>query len=397
MGKSRSSERQQVTIQRQNRVRSILKALGLWESLKETTLAHRLLNCHYPRISVGLADGCPKTDETDKIIRSLNKTIDEVTVDCPPFGKKYPAVDVLSFVMPVIDTIQSAITADRSLVGLVKEAKSRTSGLISPGPAFKALLAVCRKLDDKIDRYCRIDSRIYYLKLSQGWTEDQRFRARFLLHMDQPRVRRVTTETGPRNAYWCGSPYGPRGIQWVCWPRPLVGLPGEGPDLPVYVQSHALDNLYRREARALFIRDGEWIVHDYLFNSLNKPVVIPMPSKPGKFLVEYRLSIHKIGYLVARPVDDLVLIETFLFLTMDDTPEGDLLWKKLRLRKKDKMLLELDRIETFLHTDVQFDPGLVEILKDCGCGHLFHILKEPPLHRHYPGYAEKIRKYLRLD
>ena len=217
---------------------------------------------------------------------------------------------------------------------------------------FSALFALIRELDDEISRYCRIDTGIYHLELVRKRAEDSRYRVQFRLHLEKPRVRRVTTETGDRPAYWCGMPDGPRGIKWVEWPRSLVGLP-DGPMLPVYVQGHALDNLYRKEARALFIWDGEWMVHDYLHISLEKPKIAPMPRRPGKFLVEYRLSIHKLGFPWSRgPWATLVLIESFLFLTMNETPEGDLLWKKLRLRKEDKILLELDRIETFLLTDM---------------------------------------------
>jgi hypothetical protein len=163
------------------------------------------------------------------------------------------------------------------------------------------------------------------------------------------------------------------------------------------VQSHALDNLYRKEARALFIENGEWLVHDYLWQSLKDPKLTPMPRDPGKFLVEYRLNCHKLGYLVARPLDGMVLVESFLFLTMDGTPEGDALWNKRRLGRSDKEYLGLDQIHTFLMTDVQFDSELVAILEQCGCGHLFRIMKEPPRDRFVPGYANDLRSYLRLD
>lgn len=122
-----------------------------------------------------------------------------------------------------------------------------------------------------------------------------------------------------------------------------------------------------------------------------------MPRQPGKFLVEYRLLQWLIGYLVVEIVDDAVLVETFLFLTMDGTPQGDALRHKLHLRRPDKQFLALDRLETFLSTDLRYDRELVELLDECGCGHLFEIGGGFPLQRRVTGHAEAIRRHLGLE
>src|SRR5207253_1733261 len=109
------------------------------------------------------------------------------------------------------------------------------------------------------------------------------------------------------------------------------------------------------------------------WQSLRKPIVHPLSGQSEKVLVEYWLNAHKLGYLVAQRLDGAVLIDTFLFLTMDGTPEGDLLHRKLKLRRPDKEQLGLDRIQTFLLSDIQGDKELVEMLADCGCGHLFQM------------------------
>lgn len=122
-----------------------------------------------------------------------------------------------------------------------------------------------------------------------------------------------------------------------------------------------------------------------------------MHRSTDKYLVDYNLGPHKIGYLVASRLDDAVLIESFLFLTMDGTPEGTALWKKLRLSRMDKEHLGLDRIHTFLMTDIQHDPSLFAILNECGCGHLFRIVKELPRDQYLPGYANELRRYLGIQ
>ena len=114
--------------------------------------------------------------------------------------------------------------------------------------------------------------------------------------------------------------------------------------------------------------------------------------------MEYRLGGHKLGYLLGEVVDGVILIETALFLTMNGTPEGDLLWARLGLRREDKEYLRLDDPATFVASDVRFDPELVKILTECGCGHLFNLLKNPvPEERSLKGCAADIRKHLRLD
>lgn len=139
------------------------------------------------------------------------------------------------------------------------------------------------------------------------------------------------------------------------------------------------------------------MVRECLWRSLKIPKLIAMPRDKGKYLVEYNLLGHKIGYLVAELVDGKVLIETFLFLTMDQTPEGDAIFQRLQLTKDDKKYLALDKIHTFLLTDIQFDPELVQILEDCGCGHLFRITKDLSSESYVSGYAKEFRKYLNLN
>ena len=75
MGKAKDADRrnQQAVAQRQDRVRSILKSLGLWEGFRGTTAADQLLRAYNPRVSVRLADGCPRTAETDAILRRLRE------------------------------------------------------------------------------------------------------------------------------------------------------------------------------------------------------------------------------------------------------------------------------------------------------------------------------------
>jgi hypothetical protein len=385
--------------ERQSRVRGFLKDLGIWERLKNTNVADTLLRCHFPRIAVSLHEAVPATDETSAILKALRKVIDAATIPYPPFGDKFPIVDLISFVLPMMKVFQVTSTSDPDLAPHIERVKKQLDPRASSSAMSLAVHNVFRHLDDELAKFCRIDTKLYCLKLHAGWSDQKKWTTRFEVRAEPIRQRTVTTESGPRPAYWCGQPFGDRGIDWVQWPRSFLGGDDREPPLPVFVQGHALDNLYRHpeRGRLRFIEDGDWMIHDYLWQSLREPVITPIARQPGKYLVVYRLNMHKLGYLVVRRVDDVVLVETFLFLTMDGTPEGDALWRKLCLARRDKELLELDKIRTFLMTDVQFDKELVEILEECGCGHLFKVVREQPRERYVPGYAEEMRKYLRLD
>jgi hypothetical protein len=275
--------------------------------------------------------------------------------------------------------------------------RKQTADLARSETTLSAYRSLLWNVDNVLIRFGQIDTQLYYAKCEFGRTPSGKSSVSCVIHREEAQTRWVAPkgEKG-RMAFRCGQPFGKDGIDWIEWPRSLLASEDSRDPLPVYAQSHVLDNLYRKEARALFIEDGEWMAHDDLWQSLRTPKITLMTDR-DMFLVEYRLGGHKLGYLVAQTLDDIVLIRSFLFLTMDGTPESDMLWKKRRLCRADKEELGLDRIDTFLHTDIQFNPKLVSLLEECGCGHLFKILKEPPCERTVAGYAGNMLKYLRLD
>jgi hypothetical protein len=69
----------------------------------------------------------------------------------------------------------------------------------------------------------------------------------------------------------------------------------------------------------------------------------------------------------------VLLLKTFLFITCDGTPEGDKLRKILGLSKWDKKYLAIDRLSSFLNSDIQENAGLCEIFKEADCGQLLSI------------------------
>src|SRR5207302_802619 len=79
------------------------------------------------------------------------------------------------------------------------------------------------------------------------------------------------------------------------------------------------------------------------------------------------------GCLVARVVGNQVVLRTFLFLTMEGTPEARELSRRLGLSRPDIEYEGLDRLETFLSPSFRADAELAELLRECGCGSLLGI------------------------
>jgi hypothetical protein len=179
------------------------------------------------------------------------------------------------------------------------------------------------------------------------------------------------------------------------WPGHLLGATNDDHVYPVLIQRHALERIYGSEGRLLFARDVqglEGMLHLALMESLRNPTFHPYPKDSTCFLVEYRLYGERLGYLLAQRIGSRILIHTFLFLTMDGTPEGTNLWRELRLCRHAKQYLGLDNLATFVMTDLQTDANLVALLEKCDCGHLFRVVEGDLLLKE--GYARAMNELL---
>ena len=139
---------------------------------------------------------------------------------------------------------------------------------------------------------------------------------------------------------------------------------GAKEELPVFIERHAIDRLHER----LPLPNHESFLHTVMVDSLEYPTLTP--REPGKYLVDLCLGDHKVGYFVAQVLPDLVLIRTFLFLTMQGTPEADRLRDKLGLSRNDVERYKLDYFWTLTASNIADDPLLSRVLAECGCGHL---------------------------
>lgn len=138
--------------------------------------------------------------------------------------------------------------------------------------------------------------------------------------------------------------------------------------LDVYIQSHALQRLSERVDCYL-----TGTVHYNLFLSLKDPKVFYFNNT---LLIEYRYFDMKAGYLTIEIIDDKVIIRTFLFVTNNGTPEGQMLEKITGLKKLDKKYLALDKLSTFMSSDIGKNEKTKEIFISAGCQCLLDLYEK---------------------
>jgi hypothetical protein len=161
----------------------------------------------------------------------------------------------------------------------------------------------------------------------------------------------------------------------------------------VYIQTHALNRLTER-------LDGvePGVLHFSIHSSLSEPKV--SKSKSGFLMFEYEIFGNKAGYLLGEVVDEKIVIKTFLFLTNTGTPEADKLKAATGLMKEDIMYLDIDKLSTFVYSDIADNDRIRQLFIDAGCESLFKIDKASFSARDedtITAKAEMIAKYLQVD
>lgn len=235
----------------------------------------------------------------------------------------------------------------------------------------------------------RIDKQLISFTIDRQNTPSGRARVVVAFTLTEPQECQVEIEANRRRVFRCGGNRGPHvPLVWVEWPEDLAGVNPKGQPLQVWVQSHALRRMEER-LKSL----GTDQTHFWMWESLREPEIV---SREGdSFTVAYHYLHHRLGYLLVRRIDDMLVVTTFLFLTMNGTPEARMLYDALRLRRSEIEYQHLDSLTTFTHTDLLDDPDLLAIFRQCGCGHLAELRAGSG--KQCNAYAAELRKYLRLD
>ena len=228
-----------------------------------------------------------------------------------------------------------------------------------------------------------VDERVFWLDCASRSTLRGKYVQQFVLHMTRPEQTTIVVDGAARPAFRCCLMDCPDGLKPLSFSSKELGLAGEERQYPVYIQAHVLEQLKRRIPKPSNM---------FFMMSLQHPKITRRPD--DCFLVEYRHGFHKLGYFVGVRLADRVLLKTFLFLTMQGTPESDLLYHQLRLTRRDIEHMELDNLSAFTDTDLRDDPAIVKLFKECGCGHLLTEDLSESATDHRLGFAEGLRHYL---
>lgn len=169
---------------------------------------------------------------------------------------------------------------------------------------------------------------------------------------------------------------------------PIADIPHD-----VYIQTHALQRLSERIDCYL---TGS--LHYNLFLSFKDPKVFY--DSYNNILIEYRYIGMKAGYFPVEIVDGKIVIRTFLFVTNSGTPEGTMLEKITGLQKLDKKYLALDKLSTFMTSDIGNNEKVRKIFISAGCQCLLDLYEKSHTIAKNPSNhfdAELMLKYIEHD
>ena len=358
--------------------------------------------CH-PGIFKGVMSARPRfifdpsltPDERDKkVLAGLNSYLKSQRFGAEPLGDSCRLTEYFSVALMLAKLFdgQHPEPSWPSYVSL-KRVKAASQRVLAAETYARKALAQAIQMH-LVDHHYRIDGRRYWATAKFVPAADGRLLLSLLLHREDVASIRVRRGRIWREAYPCSVGFMNKGVVAATIRPKELRRPAKGDPLPIYVSGHVFDHMHRVERR-IPCKDGQiGRLHWLTWQSLHEPVLV---NRPGdSFLAEFRLNGHRLGYFPLTVADGKVIALTFLFLTMDGTPESDALYKRLRVRRSDRERLKLDRLSTFTHPDVRDDAKLVAALTGCGCGHLFEFAREQAIDQAYDGCAEAIRRYLRL-
>ena len=252
-------------------------------------------------------------------------------------------------------------------------------------------MGVLGKVIDQItnvtDRNFRVDGRMIEANLTPVSDSQGRVCPRLELRPLAPKPHAVSYGGNHWTTYACMKHHGPFGLQPTSWNCTELGIAGPSVSLPVYIEAHAIRRL--RE-RIPLVPLESWL-HRFMVDSLDDPSLI-IPRSDQHYLVEFCLGCDRLGYFVVEILPHMVLVKTFLFLTMQGTPEAQKLRETLGLYRNDIEYYELDNFFTLVASDVNKDPFLVRVLTECGCGHLLSWIDPDSTISWIDRFGEKLKK-----
>jgi hypothetical protein len=207
---------------------------------------------------------------------------------------------------------------------------------------------------------------------------------------ENPETKIFKTALGDREALRVCFAYVNVGILYAQVDPLVLGVDHPNDKVPVYIQLHAV---HRLEERLEGLRN--YNLQCSVFDSFNKPIVVRQHK--NRILIACYINDVKMGYFVAEYIQEALLIHTFLFITHDGTPEGNKLSELTGLGKLDKKYLAIDKLSSFISSDISQNQRLRNLFCSVGCSCLFEIsemVNRSALKQEGHVLSERILKYL---
>jgi len=183
-----------------------------------------------------------------------------------------------------------------------------------------------------------------------------------IINSTTPETITVVVDGNARPAIRVGWAFAFIGAEWLSLKPSVLGFKSPFAEIPlkVYIQSHAINRLLERI-------DCFW--SGYIQFNIHSSLVAPIIAHDtnNNLLIEFRIFGTKAGYFRADVVEGIILIRTFLFITNNGTPEGQLLEKNTGLQKFDKKYLAIDKLSTFMNSDLDKNVEVQQIFINAGC------------------------------
>jgi len=213
-----------------------------------------------------------------------------------------------------------------------------------------------------------IRNRFYWMNMGVALADNGGMNYLVEIYTGVPTSINIKIDEKPRPVTRLGWAYPVTGIVWVTIKPSLLKIKNRLFDSPmdVYIQSHAFDRLAER-IDCIY----EIMAQYSLYLSLMEPKVCY--DNNHELMIEYRIFGTKAGYFRIDVVGKIVVIRTFLFLTNNGTPESNLLEKNTGLKMLDKKYLAIDKLSTFMSSDIGRNEQIKKIFSDAGCESLLEL------------------------
>ncbi len=220
-------------------------------------------------------------------------------------------------------------------------------------------------------QYSDLQKQLYYFNLKVKIIEENgiHIQHRILVYCQKPEIAYVNINKEYRPVIRFGLVEEYSGIKWLSIKPSQLDLKNTFADLPhdIYIQSHALIRLKER----LDCMEDQFILFT-LYQSLKYSPKLCY-DKHKHMMLEYRIVDEKLGYLPIEITDGKIVIKTFLFVTNNVTPEGMMLEKYTGFQKEEEKYLSIDKLSTFVNSDIGENIELQKFLRKSGCQSLIDL------------------------